>query len=264
MAPSRLLRRNPSAEIEDSMEVPAAVVCAVCGSGECTGCVAEQTGASGIIAIVPWERQNLGLYNRLFDTVQATTRGAESFFMALPDGAVSPALRFAFLSEACAVGSTALVITPMVVAGIPGLLLRFFLSGATRQAVGLSALVGIVGFTLLLVGAHAVHGLVLGREASRSRALRFGLYACGWDFGSSPAGLMSAGVSSGPRSAASLFASSMSAPVRATKAALAGMFHLQGEAAVKARRRAVAIALAVSVPAVIVVLGAMTLFAFFA
>jgi hypothetical protein len=71
-------------------------------------------------------------------------------------------------------------------------------------------------------------------------------------------------VASGPRSAFSLFASSMSAPVRATKAALMGLFHLHGEAAVKARRRAVSIALAVSVPAVAVVLAAMALTALFA
>src|SRR5215510_1719358 len=195
MARVRLLRpakRELDDEAVDSLEVPAAVVCLVCGRGDCPGCVEERTGASGVIAIVPWERAQPAWPSRFFATVQATTRGAESFFGALPDGMISPAFRFALLAEIFAVSSTAAVITPLIVLGAPGLLLRFVSSRATREAVLLSTLVGVVCFTALLIVAHAVHGLSLGRSAPRTRALRLGLYGCGWDFGSSPAGAIAA------------------------------------------------------------------------
>ena len=95
-------------EAVDSIDVPAAVVCALCGRGDCPGCIEdERTGASGVIAIIPWERPQSPWQTRFFATVQATTRGAEGFFCAMPDGAVSPALRFAVLAETFAVASTA-------------------------------------------------------------------------------------------------------------------------------------------------------------
>jgi hypothetical protein len=241
-------------EAVDSIDVPAAVVCLQCGRGDCPGCE-ERTGASGVIAIIPWERPLSPWHTRFFATVQATTRGAEGFFCALPDGAVSPALRFAVLAETIAVASTAAVLAPLVVLGIPGLLLRFLSNGATRQSVGLATLVGIVGFTALLVGAHALHGVILGPVPSRSRALRLGLYACGWDFGSSPAGVVAATMASGIGAAGALVASSVTAPGRAVDAALAGIFQLDAEQARKAKRRAMQVAMAVSVPAVVVVLA---------
>src|SRR5258708_13806270 len=66
-------------------DVPAAVVCLTCGRGDCPGCHEERTGASGVIAIVPWERPQLAWPSRFFATVQATTLGAEGFFRPLPD-----------------------------------------------------------------------------------------------------------------------------------------------------------------------------------
>jgi len=46
-------KRDVDEEAVDSIEVPAAVVCTLCGRGDCPGCFEERTGASGIIAIVP-------------------------------------------------------------------------------------------------------------------------------------------------------------------------------------------------------------------
>ncbi len=261
------LRRPASRDLDeegtDSIDVPAAVVCATCGRGDCPGCLEERTGASGVIAIVPWERPQLAWPARLFATVQATTRGAEGFFCALPDGSVSPAFRFAVLAEVFAVGSTAAVVAPLMVLAIPGLWLRFLSSGQTREAVALATLVGVVGFTVLLVAAHAVHGLSLGRTASRSRALRLGLYACGWDFGSSPAGAFAAAFSGGIRACLALMVSSVTAPARAIDAALGGVFQLEGDAARRAKRRAMRIAMALSVPAVGVILALICMTALF-
>jgi hypothetical protein len=267
MAEARLRKsrgRNAEDEAADSIDVPAAVVCAVCGRGDCAGCSPDDITASGVMAIVPWERAQLGWMGRFWATVHATTRGAEGFFRALPDGAVGPALRFAVLAEVFAVVSTAVIVTPLVVLGIPGLLLRFATHQPTREAVALSALVGVAGFTLLLLGAHAVHGMSFGGSISRSRALRLGFYACGWDFGSSPAGLLTALFLGGFGTAFSLAASSITAPARAADAALDGIFLLRGRAAQSAKRRAVLIAMAVAVPAVVVVLGLIVLTAIFA
>jgi hypothetical protein len=259
------LQRPAKQDLEevDSLDVPAAVVCAICGRGDCPGCLEEKTGASGVIAIIPWERPHPVWHARFFATVQATTRGAEGFFVALPDGSVSPAFQFAVLAEIFAVGSTAAVIAPLAVLGVPGLLLRFLSNGTTREAVGLSTLVGIVLFTALLVVAHAVHGLSLGRNASRSRALRLGLYGCGWDFGSSPAGMVAAAFAGGLKASLSLLLSSVTAPARAIDAAVGGVFHLEGEAARKAKHRAMRIAMLLSVPAVAVILALIALTALF-
>jgi hypothetical protein len=196
-------------------------------------------------------------------TVHATTRGAEGFFCALPDGAVSPALHFAVLAEIFAVGSTAAVIAPLAVLAIPGLLWRFLSNATTREAVGLSTLVGVVGFTALLVAAHAVHGLALGRATSRSRALRFGLYGCGWDFGSSPAGALTALVTEGFRAAFAIIGSSITAPARAIESSMRSIFQLTGDDARKAKRRAMTIAMALCVPATALLLGAIAMTALF-
>jgi hypothetical protein len=238
----------------DSIDVPAAVVCLQCGRGDCPGCE-ERTGASGVIAIVPWERPQSPWPTRFLATVQATTRGAEGFFCAMPDGAVSPALRFAVLAETFAVGSTAAILAPLAVLGIPGLLLRFLSNSSTRESVGLATLVGVVGFTALLVGAHALHGITLGSLPSRSRAVRLGLYACGWDFGSSPAGIVAATFTGGISAAGSLVVSSVTAPSRAVDAALAGIFELDSRQALKAKRRAMRIAMGICVPAVVALLA---------
>jgi hypothetical protein len=252
-----MVRRSNPAERDDdaadAMDVPAAVVCAVCGSGDCPGCTYEQTGQSGVVAIVPWERPTMAPLSRLFATVQATTQGAETFFFAVPDGSVAPALTFAVLSEGCAVFSMAVVIAPIAVAVLPGAS-AFLASPANRQIVLAAATVGILGFTALLVGAHALHGVLLGNR-SRRRALRAGLYACGWDFGASPAGVVFAVLHGGAGSVVSLVRASISAPRRGMDAALEGIFQTRGAAASRVRRRAVLIAMAASVVAVVVLTG---------
>jgi hypothetical protein len=114
--------------------------------------------------------------------------------------------------------------------------------------------VGVLGFTLLLVGAHALHGILLAPDVSRSRALRFGFYACGWDFGSSPAGFVAATYAEGFQAAFALIGSSVTAPSRSIDGALAGMFRLDADQARRAKRRAMRVAMGASVPGVVVVM----------
>lgn len=252
----RPAEQDPDDEPADSVDVPAAVICAWCGRGDCAGCAKERGGASGVIAIVPWERPFSPWAGRFFATVKATTQGAEGFFRTLPDGPVSPAFTFAVLAEVLAVSSTAAFIAPLVVLGVPGLLLRFLSDDSTRSAVLLATLVGIFGFTLLLVAAHALHGWVLAPQVSRTRGLRLGFYACGWDFGSSPAGFVAATYAESFGAGFSLVGSSITAPGRSIDAALVGAFRLDPEQARRAKRHAMRLAMLTSVPGVVLVMVA--------
>jgi hypothetical protein len=214
---------------------------------------------SGVVAIVPWERPGATLGARLFPTAFATTRDAERFFGALPDGPVAPALRFAAAAELLAVGSVVLVAVPGMLVALDGLRASFLLHASTRAAVALGAAVSTLGFSALLVGAHAVHTLAMARAArrlggavSRSRALRFGLFACGWDLCSSPAGLVGAWLVEGPARAAGVVAASLGAPSRSTHAALRAIYGLDGARASRARRFGVAMAMAFATPLALV------------
>jgi hypothetical protein len=257
MARSNPARRDVDERVDDDvadvMDVPAAVVCAVCGRGDCSGCADEQTGTSGVVAIVPWERPAVPVFARFFATVHATTQGAEAFFFALPDGSVSPALSFAVIAEGCAVVSMALLAAPFAAAAFPKLALNVATNAATRHIVLGASAVGILGLTALLVGAHALHGISLGKNPRR-RALRVGLYACGWDVGASPAGALMAAFSGGVRAALSLVNASISAPRRGVAAALEGIFQVRGAVAARVRNRAVLVAMAASVAALAVLL----------
>jgi hypothetical protein len=261
---TRPAQQDSDEESADSVDVPAAVICAWCGRGDCAGCAKERAGASGVIAIVPWERPLSAWPGRFYATVQATTKGAEGFFRTLPDGPISPAFGFAVIAEILAVTSTAALIAPLVVLGIPGLLLRFLSDDGTRSTVLLATLVGITGFTLLLVGAHALHGWMLAPEVSRTRGLRLGFYACGWDFGSSPAGFVAATYAESVGAGFSLLGSSVSAPSRSIDAALTGTFRLDPDTARRVKRRAMRLAMLTSVPGVIVVMAAIVATALFA
>src|SRR3954451_3819912 len=85
----RLDREAASSEL---LDVPAAVVCLVCGEVDCPGCEDRDLSRSGIVAIVAWERPGMPALTRLWATARSTTRDAESFFELLPDGPVMPAL----------------------------------------------------------------------------------------------------------------------------------------------------------------------------
>src|SRR3954447_7933274 len=92
-------RLDREAASADLIDVPAAVVCLVCGEADCTGCEDRDLSRSGIVAIVAWERPMMPALTRLWATARSTTRDAESFFELLPDGPLLPALRFAAICE---------------------------------------------------------------------------------------------------------------------------------------------------------------------
>jgi hypothetical protein len=232
-------KRIETEELADA-DVPAAVLCAQCGEADCPGCLREHT-RSGVVAVVPWERPGASSFVRLWTTARATTVEADRFFEALPDGPVLPALRFALVSEvlaATAMGTLGLV---ALVVLSPEWAHHVFIDEWLTTARLTSA--GVLGLAGLLVVAHAAHGLALDFGVRRSgvrraprRALRFGLYAAGWDLILGPIGATVMALREGPRAAFGIAGLSVGLPGRSARAFLRGCYHLEGKAAEPALR----------------------------
>ncbi len=230
---------SASEDLGDS-DVPATVVCAHCGNADCAGCI-EERGGSGVVAIVAWERPGTSALAGLWATARAATFDADRFFETLPDGPLGPAFRFAFLSESVAsvaMGLLALlplsVLAPMWVKHV--LLDRGALTA--RLAAG-----AIPALATLLVAAHVVHGWALNRGARQSgaggaskRAVRFGLYAAGWDLVIGPLGAVVVALKEGPFAALSIPRLGVGLPGRSARAFLRGCYRLEGKSAEPALR----------------------------
>ena len=241
-------KSKPRTESDDTLDlldsdVPAAVLCAQCGEADCPGCLLEHT-RSGVVAIIPWERPGASAMARLWSTARATTLDADRFFESLPDGPILPALRFAIVSEVLA--ATAM--------GAFGLLVLVLLAPAWARHVFVEewltaariASAGVLGLATLLVAAHAAHGLALdvgtrhsGVRRAPARALRFGLYAAGWDLVLGPVGAIVVALREGPRAALGIAGTSVGLPGRSARAFLRGCYHLEGKAAQPALRASV-------------------------
>lgn len=222
---------DAEAELDDGIvDVPATVVCAFCGDPDCPGC-AEERSRSGVIAIIAWERPGSAL-SRLWWTARPATQNAEAFFESLPDGAVTPALRFAVFAELLASASMLVVLAGALALTLLGL--GIFPDGLSLATLARGALVVVLGLTTLLVGAHAMHGAALELGARRagasptsmSRALRFGLYAAGWDVIMGPIGFFVLLLREGPKAAFGIARSARRLPTRSSLAFLRGAYRI--------------------------------------
>jgi hypothetical protein len=246
-------------ELIDS-EVPAAVVCAQCGDADCPGCLEEQT-RSGVVAVVPWERPGLPAFERLWGTARATTLDGQRFFESLPDGAIASALRFAIVCEVLAASAMALAVLIPVAVLAPGWVGHLLLH-ETMWVVRV-AVIGIPGLAGLLIAAHLAHGWALDYGARRSgmrsattRALRFGLYACGWDLVIGPIGAVIVGLKEGAGAVLSIAGAGLGLPGRSARAFLRGCYHLDGKSAARALRASyVAAAISTTIGALAVIAG---------
>lgn len=225
----------------DVTEVPAAVLCARCGFPDCTG-TCEANDASGVFVLVPWERGNAS-FSRLFATSRAATVDAEAFFERLGDGPIGPALSFAIASELVSVVALALVVCAPIVACFPHELRELLGDPGARRQLFVGALSVLPAFALVLVAAHVFHGLSIdvgasrqGARSHRSRALRFGLYACGWDLVLGPVGAFVLAATGGPKAVVGAFSRASGLPSRATLALLASTYRLEGDPARRALR----------------------------
>ena len=250
-------RRRPPRREDDSLDaffdVPAAVLCAACGQADCPGCVAGSEQESGVIAIVPWERSG-GTWTRLWATATATTRGAEAFFAVLPDGDLPPAMRFALLAELLAVASMAALLVPAVALALPGLTLALANDPALRHRAMIWFALGVPAVAMWMILAHVTHGAALdlgarraGARAERRRAVRFGLYACGWDLVTGPLGAVVMLASHGLRATIEIAQLAVTAPARASTALLQGVYQLRAGEVARARRAGSAAAALIAV-----------------
>ncbi|WP_394823667.1 hypothetical protein [Pendulispora albinea] len=248
-------------DLLDQVDVPATVVCARCGSVDCPGCEHDET-LSGVIAIVAWERRDAPFLRRLWMTARATTRDPESFFEALPDGPITPALSFALTSEILAASAMIFALLPLVAIVSP-LWAKELVTNSASRALAIRALVvGIPVLAGMLVLAHAAHGLALdigarrtGARPERTRALRFGLYATGWDLVLGPLGALIVALTEGLSSAAALGKQGMKLPGASARAFLRGAYHLYDKRADGAMRVAYLTAAIFSVLVATAVLG---------
>jgi hypothetical protein len=236
------IRSKAPVERDDLVDgdVPAAVVCAHCGDADCSGCRNEQT-RSGVVAIVAWERPGAPVMARLWATARATTFESDRFFESLPDGPIAPAIRFAVASELLASAGMALVAVVPVAILAPRWVKHLLVDDASlflRLVVA-----GVCALAAILVAAHVVHGWALDRGARRSgargattRALRFGLYATGWDLVVGPVGAVVVAAKEGVARALSLGGVVMDLPGRSSKAFLRGCYRLDGASADPALR----------------------------
>ncbi|HEX3850391.1 MAG TPA: hypothetical protein VHW01_05455, partial [Polyangiaceae bacterium] len=224
---------------------PATVVCAVCGNPDCVGCgFDEPTNASGVVAIIPWERRGVGFFRRLWQTSTLATVHARTFFGSLPDGDVSPALAFALVCEAVAVSGLGLcagLLALLFLPALPGLMLD---DPTLRHTVVRGVLSGVLVLMFAMVSVHAAHGVALDVAARRfggrssGRGLRFGLYACGWDLVTLPFGLLTTALLDGMTAARRAAPLGLTAPLSAAQAYLIGLHGLTPDTARLAARRA--------------------------
>jgi hypothetical protein len=115
-----------------------------------------------------------------------------------------------------------------------------------------------------MVVLHSVHGLSLdrgarhvGARARPTRGLRFGLYSCGWDLVTLPAGVGALAISDGFGAARRALPLSLTVPKLATRAFLRGVYQLDDDASRRAARRAMWLAGSLAVVACVAFLGGM-------
>jgi hypothetical protein len=250
----------------DAFDVPAAVICAFCGQADCPGCEPADDQSSGVMAIVPWERPGGSAWSRLWATATATTQGADTFFAALPDGALPPAVRFALLAEMLAVTSMVAALLPFAALALPNLALEVIANPTMRWSALRYFALGVPLLAVWMVVAHATHGAALdagarrqGARPQRRRALRFGLYACGWDLVTGPLGALLMAASGGAKAMSEIASLSMRVPGKASSALLTGVYGLSPELAARAQRAGTIAAMVLAVVSALGVLIALVL-----
>lgn len=225
---------EPARDLED---VPAAVVCARCGTSDCAGC--EEDLLSGVVQVIPWERETGSVFGRLWTTARLATFEPETFLGKLPDGPTLTALRFAVMAETFAVGAVMLCGLGVLAIAWPHAA-RVLLLDATYRRWGLGTFPAVVA---LLVFAHCIYGVLLdigarasGAKGSRARGLRFGLYTAGWDIVHGPIGALVLAIREGARGALRSITVGAGLPTRASIAFLENSYGLEGARLSRARR----------------------------
>lgn len=243
-APSR-----PDGDVDETalelVDVPATVVCALCGLPECSCDVDRPSSFSGVVAIVPWERPGGTVLSRLWATAKLGTLSPGAFFSALPPGGLLAPLLFGVLAELLSALGLAATFAGLALVALPALAPELLTNLALRRLLGQVVLWGVPGLALGMVLLHSAHGVALDAAARREgskhlgRGLRFGLYGCGWDLVTLPLGLLLLTLTDGPMTALRHSGRGLTAPNSAALAYLTHVHHFERDVAVRASRRAV-------------------------
>jgi hypothetical protein len=187
--------RDVRAEPGELRDVPAIAVCATCGDPSCPGHDFELSGERPIHRTFAWEDGETPTFRALWRTAIASTTDLELWVRASTHnvGGIGPSFTFALACEAFAVFST---ILPLALGGAVLAWMATHSASAILTVLAISARVGAV-FVPMMIVIHVAYqwslaraGDRLGAKASKGTALRAGLYACGWDLATGPAGVL--------------------------------------------------------------------------
>jgi hypothetical protein len=150
---------------------------------------------------------------------------------------------FAVLAELLAVMSMVFAVLPLLGLALPTLLLDVARSPALRGAVLRWVLLGIPSVAAWMILVHVGHGAALdigarkqGGRRDRRRAVRYGLYACGWDVMFGPLGVIVELATKGVSALPEVTKLMVRVPRRSTDAFLRGIYQLSPERASRAQR----------------------------
>jgi hypothetical protein len=187
-------------EAPEESDVPPMVSCALCRRPDCPGCSVVVAPSGPTTVALAWESGRGHWLKRVWLTALAGSIEPHKTFGELPEGSVTPALTFALLAETLALASVASALALAALAVTPEFSLPI-LSTPVFLAAGLASLFALA---LLMVLLHVLWGLCIelgalttGGRARFDQGLRFGLYACGWDLVTSPAGIIGGLLSRG-------------------------------------------------------------------
>lgn len=252
--------RGASADGGDAFfdrDVPAAVVCTVCGLSDCIGC--ERTAPS-LARRTPWEAPSGSALERLWSTARVATVDGEAFFGALPQGNLGAALGFAAVCEFCAIASFLVVWFPLAYVCVPELVVSLARDPSRRTALLAALSLSVPVLASLMVLLHVIWGGSLelglrlsGAEARPTQGLRYALYACAWDLVTSPFGFVAGWLTGGLLSAFREVHAAVRIPRFATRA------YLDRSRGVTQRHARTALVIAALLTGSIVVAGATAL-----
>lgn len=201
-------------------DVPPAVSCVWCGATDAEPCC---VGPTPSLAVAPhWEQDGPWL-GRLWRTAELSSLYPAQLFGTLQPVGAARALVFALLAELLALGSLLVLGLSLIAALSPSTVLGWLHDRTTLIHLALAWLTLAAVMVLL----HAIWGLALelavrltGAPSDERRGFRFGMYACGWDLVTSPAGLFLALIHRGPAHALACFAAGTRVPRSALHAYL--------------------------------------------
>ena len=203
----------PTGEVErasrHSVEFPPVARCLRCGSAHCDGCESPTPQHMGLRWLSSERHSPLRLWGMACQSVEQP----ESWLPCLAGADLKSALGFAALAEGAAGTSLAIGLIGALSALAPSA--EWSLQPEMWGWAGLF----IIGFTCFMVALHVLWAVCLeallqrhGKPGALGLSLGFGLYACGWDLLTSPAGLALAVATRGRRRGVALVRAATIAP----------------------------------------------------